>query len=100
MNIPNKSSQESPSETIASSPSPSKKGFVSRAAAAQAYAESRKMKFDDFELQIAPPSSQPPPKPPRTMVYYDQEGPNNGKEALLDNTILPTGVLFMILCFL
>lgn len=83
VDIPNKSSQESPGETFASSSSPSKKGFVSRAAAAQAYAESRKMKFDNFEFQLPSPSSQPPPKPPRTMVYGDQEGPSTGKKIVV-----------------
>ncbi|KAK3737052.1 hypothetical protein QZH41_016675, partial [Actinostola sp. cb2023] len=72
--IPKKTSQESPGEEVAGSTSPGKKGFVSRTAEAQAYAQTRKMKFDDFALALSPPSTQPPPppKPPRTMVYGNQ----------------------------
>lgn len=89
INTSSKTPQESPGDGVSASTSPSKKGFVSRAAAVQAYAESRKMKFEEFALPPGPPSSQPPPppKPPRTMVYEEQEGPSNGKEigTKLDN---------------
>lgn len=56
-----------------------KKAYVSPTAAAQAYAVTRKMNFDNFELPVV---AQPPPKPPRTMVHHDEDEKDDDKKTI------------------